>query len=65
MIFAVPSPDGEFVGVVLGILLGTFYMSWSSAKLYAGSACDLKEFTEGHQQEWSLGLNLTQHRESY
>ena len=36
-------------------------MSWSSAELYAGSVCNLKELTEGHHQEWSLRLNLTQH----
>ncbi|KAJ6791526.1 hornerin-like [Iris pallida] len=25
----------------------------------------LKELTEGHHQEWSLRLNLTQHGETY
>ncbi|WZY99692.1 hypothetical protein YC2023_072021 [Brassica napus] len=27
--------------------------------------CNLKELTEGHHQEWSLRLNLTQHGETY
>ena len=26
---------------------------------------NLKQFTEGHHQEWSLRLNLTQHGETY
>ena len=26
---------------------------------------DLKELTEGHHQEWSLWLNLTQHGKSH
>ncbi|CAN6473150.1 unnamed protein product [Victoria cruziana] len=26
---------------------------------------NLKELTEGHHQEWSLRLNLTQHGETY
>ena len=39
----------------------------TSAMLPKGykSVFNLKELTEGHHQEWSLRLNLTQHGESH
>ncbi len=32
---------------------------------YGRKTENLKELTEGHHQEWSLRLNLTQHGETY
>ena len=55
----------EIGTVEIAVCVAVLIVTWLLGGTWWLQSFDLKELTEGHHQEWSLRLNLTQHGKTH